>query len=111
MDLYGEFFNSIFGKTPIMAEFESEPLKPEDYVGEYEWSFKDKNPFIYGKKGRNPWEELVNAQTVVVKADGAELELIRTHFQNIPWVINRRGICEWTGEFAKFIALNFDFKP
>lgn len=109
-----DVYEALFKGTVLSEVFAKintpEPLKPEDYIGEYEWSFKEENPFIYRKKGSHSWEDLVNSTTVVTKADGPELELIRTHFQNIPWVINRRGTCEWTGEFAKFIALNFDFK-
>lgn len=93
-----------------------EPLKPEDYTAIYKWYHDEPNPFIESvnkkanKENRYAWEDLVNADRVVTRAYGPELELIRTHFQNIPWVINQRNECEWTGETAKFIALNFDFK-
>jgi hypothetical protein len=88
------------------------PLKPEDYTAVYTWKHGEPNPFVVDKtknKFDNPWVELVNSPMVVVKASGAELNLIRTHFQNIPWVINSRKQCEWVGEMAKFIALNFTF--
>lgn len=88
-------------------------LKPEDYIGEYKWFHKEPNPFIESSKRDkhpNAWEDLINSQLVVTTATGAELELIRTHFQNIPWIITQRKKCEWVGDFAKFIALNFDFR-
>lgn len=39
-----------------------------------------------------------------IQADGDELELIRTQFDNLP--ITRGNICDWSGSMAQFIFSN-----
>ncbi len=89
---------------------------PKKATAVYEWTYEKPNPFIisrgkkYNKDSQHAWTDLVNSDRVITMVSGPELELIKTHFQNIPWVISQRSACDWTGEMAKFIALNFDFR-
>lgn len=80
------------------------------------------NPFrkaVFGKPAQDSKKDasdidafsfLLNGDQIMVVASGPELDLIRTHMSNIPWVIkSSRNSVIWMGDHAKFIALNFNF--
>jgi len=73
---------------------------------------------VYLRKGeKNPYRsfsseefiDMLNCVAVLVSASGPELALIRTHLKNIPWPISSVEPAVWSGDHARFIALNFDF--
>lgn len=80
------------------------------------WNLGEENPFIESMNGNYklksgeempPFDFLLNADNVFVCASGKELDIIRTHINNIPFPIHSKNIVMWTGDIAKFIACNF----
>jgi len=86
----------------------------------FSWEAGEENPFradiLKSKKTEKQKEEpgpgqfILNAEQIMVVANGSELDLIRTHLNNTPWPIkDGKHPVIWFGDQAKFIALNFVF--
>lgn len=78
-------------------------------IHNYKLKLGKKNPFRDFAGKQDDINRLVISKRVIAVATGKELAVIRTHMKNLRWPISSVEPVVWTGDDARFIALNFEF--
>jgi hypothetical protein len=69
-------------------------------VTEFQWHVGEPPPWL-----KEDWFWRLRTHVVDIQADGDELQAVYRQFRNLPEAPYNR-VVTWTGDFARFIALN-----